>query len=232
MTAFVLVHGSGQNAGCWARVGGQLKARGHAVAAPDLPKQAPDWRFEDYAAEIARAVSGLDTVVVGHSVSGAFLPLVPQVRDCALLVFLAAVIPEPGKSVRDQFAEDPSMFSPDWIEAGARWFDTSQQEHLAKEFLFHDCDEETLSWALRTVELLDTRHLVTQPAPFTRWPSVPAVSVVATYDRTLSPDWGRRTSRRVLGRETIEIQAGHCPHVSQPGAIADILEQLAARDAA
>jgi len=232
MAAFVLVHGSGQNAGCWARVGGLLKARGHGVAAPDLPKQAPDWRFEDYAGEIARAVAGPHTVVVGHSVSGAFLPLVPQVRACALLVFLAAVIPEPGKSVRDQLAEDPSMFSPDWIEAGARWFDASQQERLAKEFLFHDCDEETLSWALRTVELLDTRRLVTQAARFARWPSVPAVSIVATLDRTLSPDWGRRISRRVLGREAIEIQAGHCPHVSQPGAIADILERLAAREAA
>jgi hypothetical protein len=54
---------------------------------------------------------------------GVFLPLVAQVRDCALLVFLAAVIPEPGKSVRDQFAEDPGMFSRDWIEAGPRWFD-------------------------------------------------------------------------------------------------------------
>src|SRR6266700_4195646 len=138
MAAFVLVHGSGQNAGCWARVGGLLKARGHGVAAPDL----------------------------------------------------------------------------------------------AKEFLFHDCDEETLSWALRTVELLDTRRLVTQAARFARWPSVPAVSIVATLDRTLSPDWGRRISRRVLGREAIEIQAGHCPHVSQPGAIADILERLAAREAA
>jgi hypothetical protein len=28
----------------------------------------------------------------------------------------------------------------------------------------------------------------------------------------------------------MEIEAGHCPHVSQPGAIAEILEQLAAKD--
>lgn len=232
MAAFVLLHGSGQHAGCWARVGGLLKARGHNVTAPDLPKQAPHCGLGDYAAEIARSVAGPHTVVVGHSFSGVFLPLVAQVRDCALLVFLAAVIPEPGKSVRDQFAEDPGMFSRDWTEAGSRWFDRSQQESLAQEFLFHDCNEETLPWALSTLELFDTRHLVTQPAPFTRWPNVATASIVSTNDRTLTADWGRRVSRRVLGRDTIEIQAGHCPHVSQPGAVAGILEKLAASEAA
>jgi len=121
------------------------------------------------------------------------------------------------------------MFSPDWIEAGPRWFDKSQQERLAKEFLFHDCNEEALPWALRTVDLFDTRHLVTEPAPFTTWPSVPTASIVATNDRTLTADWGRRASQRVLGREPIEIQSGHCPHVSQPEAVAAVLEQFAAR---
>jgi pimeloyl-ACP methyl ester carboxylesterase len=197
-----------------------------------LPKQALDWGLEDYAVEIARSVAGPNAVVVGHSFSGVFLPLVAQVRDCALVVFLAAVIPEPGKSVRDQFAEDPGMFSRYWIEAGPRWFDTSQQKRLAQEFLFHDCDGETLQWALRTVELFDTRQLVTQAAPFTRWPSVPTASIVSTNDRTLTADWGKRASRRVLGRETIEIQGGHCPHVSQPEEVARILERLAATEAA
>jgi pimeloyl-ACP methyl ester carboxylesterase len=208
-------------------VGDVLRAAGHAVTAPDLPKQAPAWGLRDYAAEIARSVNGPDTVVVGHSFSGVFLPLVAQERDCALIVFLAAVIPESGKSVRDQFAEDPGMFSHDWIEAGPRWFDRLQQASLAKEFLFHDCDEETLRWALGTVELFDTRNLAVEPAPFTKWPDVPAVSVVCADDRTLTADWGRRVSQRVLGRKTVDIQAGHCPHVSQSREIARLLEQLA-----
>jgi pimeloyl-ACP methyl ester carboxylesterase len=56
------------------------------------------------------------------------------------------------------------------------------------------------------------------------------VSIVATDDRTLTADWGRRVSRRVLGREPIEIRAGHCPHASQPGELASILERLAATE--
>lgn len=227
MAEFILVHGSGQNPDCWSRVSSLLKAQGHSVVAPSLPRKAPGWGLEEYAATIAESVGGPHTVVIAHSFSGVFLPLVGQMRDCGLLVFLAAVIPEPGKSVRDQYAEDRSMFSAAWIEASPRCFDESQAEDVAREFLFHDCDDDTLVWALRTVEIFDTRHLSTRSAPFTKWTSVPAASIVATEDRTLSPDWGRRTCRRVLGREAIEIHAGHCPHVSKPREIAGILEHLA-----
>jgi pimeloyl-ACP methyl ester carboxylesterase len=120
------------------------------------------------------------------------------------------------------------MFSPDWIAAGPRWFDESQRASLSREFLFPDCDEEALAWSLGTVDLFDTRHLVTQPCPLERWPSVPAASIVATQDRTLTPAWGRRITRRVLGTDAIEIEAGHYPQNSQPAEIASILERLAA----
>jgi pimeloyl-ACP methyl ester carboxylesterase len=228
MAEFVLIHGSGQNARCWTRVGALLTAAGHDVVAPDLRKHAPEWGIADYAGEIARSVTGPHTVVVAHSFSGVFLPVVAQESDCGLLVFLAAVIPEPATSVREQFSADAGMFSRDWIEAGPRWFDKAEQPRLAEEFLFHDCDPATLAWAHSTVELFDTRHLVTQPAPFAAWPEAPAVSIVATDDRTLTADWGRRASRRVLGGEALEIQAGHCPQVSRSDEVARMLERLAA----
>lgn len=231
MADFVLVHGSGQHAGCWARVGDILKGRGHGIATPDLPKQAPSWGARDYAAEIARSIQGPAAVVVGHSASGAFLPLVPAIEKCSVLVFLAAVIPEPGKSVRDQFSEDATMFSRQWIDAGKRWFVESEVEEVAREFLFHDCDEETLLWALGTVGMMDTRHLVAEPLPFEVWPDVAVETIVPSDDRTLSPDWIRKTSLRVLGKNAIEMEAGHCPHVSRPEETARILEEIASTHA-
>ena len=200
MARFVLVHGSGQNAGCWSRVAALLEERGHAVAAPDLPKRESTWGLERYASRIAESVAGPDAVVVAHSFCGALLPLLHAARPCGLLVFLAAVIPEPGKSVRDQFAKDPSMFSGEWIAAGARWFEESQRESLAREFLFHDCDAETLPWALGTVKFTDVQKAIVEPAPFAKWPSVPVASIVASGDRTLSPAWIRRRSLEVSGR--------------------------------
>lgn len=233
MTAFVLVHGSGQNADSWSRVGALLAAKGHQVVKPELPKRAPEVRLEQHAAIIAESIPGPGCVLVGHSMSGAFLPLVPRIPgtdDCALLVFLAAVIPEPGKSIRQQFTEDPTMFNPEWIAVGSRWFDPTQQEQLGREFLFHDCDEESLPWALRGLEPIDTSELVTQSSPFERWPEVATASIVASGDRTLAPEWGRRITRRLLGQEALEVEAGHCPQVSMPEQIADLLERLAARN--
>lgn len=95
MASFVLVHGSTQSA--------------------------RDWQFEHYASAIAGAIDSPGAIVVGHSASGTFLPLVPSIRDCRLLVFLAAVIPAPRRSVRDQMLEDPGMFSASWLQAGPRW---------------------------------------------------------------------------------------------------------------
>jgi pimeloyl-ACP methyl ester carboxylesterase len=228
MADFLLLHGSGQNARCWERLGSLLEERGHRVLAPELPKHAPEWSLADYAAHVAAHVPGPDTVVVAHSFSGVFLPLIAERAPLAHLVFLAAVIPEPGKSVRTQFLEDPGMFNPAWIEAGARWFAGAPTEPLARELLLHDCDEATLAWGLGVIELFDTRHLVVEPAPFTAWPDTATASIVATGDRTVTADWIRRTARRVLGVESVEIDAGHCPHVSQPERVASILHGIAA----
>jgi pimeloyl-ACP methyl ester carboxylesterase len=226
VAGFVLIHGSGQNASSWDRVAGRLRSRGHCVAAPDLPKERPEWRLEDYAAEAARGATD-DPVVVAHSFAGVLLPLVAGRIRCSRLVFLAAVIPEPRRSVRDQFLADNFMFSGGWIAAGPLWFDPSKRAWLAREFLLHDCDEDTIREALPSIELWDTRHLVTEPAPFDAWPDVPTASIVAALDRTLTAEWGRKMTRRVLGRDPIVIEAGHCPHVSRPDEVAAILERLA-----
>lgn len=227
MANFVLVHGSGQNRDSWSRVAEHLEKRGHTATAPDLLGRPPDWGLGDYASEIAAAIGTPESIVVAHSFSGVFLPLVPRIRDCALLVFVAAVIPEPGKSVRQQFDEDPTMFSPDWIAAGSRWFDDSRKESLAREFVLHDCDDETLDWALPTVDYLDTRALVTEPCPLDAWPDIRGASVVASADRTLSPDWIRGMTRRMLNDGAIEVDAGHAPQVSQAAEVARILDILA-----
>lgn len=232
MTTFVLVHGSGQNASCWSRVASALAARGHAVHAPDLPKRETLWTIEHHAARIAESVVVPDAVVVAHSLCGIFLPSVARLRACRLLVHLAAVIPEPGKSVRDQFTAEPAMFAPEWIAAGARWFDPTQRDSLAREFLFHDCEPSALPWSLGSVEAIQTQGLVVQPAPCTARPDTPSVAIVATQDRTLTPDWCRRACRRLLHREPIEFDSGHCPQNSRPELLADLLDRLARGESA
>ncbi|HEX5474999.1 MAG TPA: alpha/beta hydrolase [Vicinamibacterales bacterium] len=227
MATFVLVHGSTQNSRCWEQMAPLLRSRGHDVVTPELRKRAPEWGLDEYAARIAESFSASDAVVVGHSFAGALLPLVPRKRSCRALVFLAAAIPKPGKSLRDQVSEDGTMFSKGWLAAAPRWLDQSQYAGLAEEFLFHDCDPDTRAWAIGTIDPLDTSRLAVQPLPIGPQPAARVWSIVATEDRTLVPDWSRRMSRNVLGVEPFEIRAGHCPHVSQPAAVAEILDRVA-----
>jgi pimeloyl-ACP methyl ester carboxylesterase len=226
MAGFTLVHGSTQNASAFTAVAEELRALGHSVSVPDLPKNQPSWNLAHYARFIADAIPPpRPRIVVAHSFSGVFLPLVAASAD--LLVFEAAVVPEPSRSVYEQFLADRSMFSPEWIAAGARWFDPAEQQNLAREFLFHDCPERALAAALATVELVDTRHLTTERCPLAEWPQTSGASIVCDGDRTLSPEWSRAAAVNRLGAAPVELSAGHCPHTSRPKELVEILEHLA-----
>jgi len=115
------------------------------------------------------------------------------------------------------------MLPPEWIATGARWRDhPEEREALAREFLFHDCDEATLPWALTTVDSMNTNALAGEPSPFDAWPPGRDVAIIPTLDRTISPAWMRKRAGEV-GAEVWAVETGHCPHVSRAGWIAAIL---------
>ncbi|HEV2719053.1 MAG TPA: alpha/beta hydrolase [Thermoanaerobaculia bacterium] len=217
MRSFTLIHGSAQNASGWARLAPLLRGD---VRIPELPKNELAFSLRDYAALV-----GDCDVAVAHSFSGSLLPLI----ECNVRVFLGALIPEPRRSVRDQLMADPTMLPPEWIATGARWRNhPEEREALARQWLFHDCDEATLPWAYTTVDALDTSRLAVEPAPFDAWPSTGRdVVIVPTGDRTISPDWMRRRAREI-GAEVWEVEAGHCPHVSRPDWLASKLATASA----
>lgn len=230
MGHFVLVHGSGQNAASWDRVVPLLLAAGHTAAVPELPKGLPARAPTELAAVIAAACDAEPAIVVAHSLSGALLPWVAAQRPCRSLVFVAAVVPEPGRSVRQQFAATPAMFDPEWIASGPRWFDPAARDELARRFLFHDCDPATTAWAMTTLATIESSLVVTTPSPTLPGRTDVAV-LVASRDRTLSPAWIARQAAAVLGVEPVAIDAGHCPHMSRPDAVAAFLLQVADRAA-
>lgn len=52
--------------------------------------------------------------------------------------------------------------------------------------------------------------------------------LVCTEDRTISPMWQRRVARERLQIEPVELATGHCPYVSCPRKLAEVLTQIAA----
>ncbi|HTB14535.1 MAG TPA: hypothetical protein VK752_23350 [Bryobacteraceae bacterium] len=114
MSLFCLVHGSTQNPSGWNLLVPELQKLGHETILVDLPTDQPNASATVYASCIADSVANDAAIVEAHSASGLFLPLVPAKRRVARIVFLAAVIPQIGKSLVDQVHSEPDMMNPDW----------------------------------------------------------------------------------------------------------------------
>jgi pimeloyl-ACP methyl ester carboxylesterase len=151
-----------------------------------------------------------------------FLPLVPEYCEIQRMVFLAAAIPEPGKSLRQRFQIDARMFNPQWLGQ-----DPTRNPEVAKEFLFHDCEPAVADWALTTMRLMYVREAMVEQCPLRRWPQVPSIYILPTEDRTINPQWWHLEALRLLRAAPIELPGGHCPHVSRPASLAEVLSVLA-----
>ena len=114
------------------------------------------------------------------------------------------------------------MLNPDWLGR-----DPTTDEQAAREFLFHDCSPKTTAWALTTLRLMYARQALVEICPLTAWPAVPCSYMVCTDDRTITPQWSRRSARGRLGTDPIELPGGHCPQVSRPYELAQVLAGLA-----
>ncbi|NMG18723.1 alpha/beta fold hydrolase [Brasilonema bromeliae] len=249
MSLLCLVHGAYLGAWCWDLLTPEIEARGHQTVAVDLPIEDPTAGVAQYAEVVSKALQGFedDVVLVGHSMAGLIIPLVASQRPVRQLVFIAGVIPHIGVSLLDQshdepdpnllkaigyelpeadkfeqFSDEPNMFNP-----AALGKNLLQDEAVAREFLFHDCASDVASWAfpkLRNQQFL----YISEVSPLQAWPDVKCTYIVCGEDRSLSPAWCRYAARKRLGVDAIELpQSSHCPMLSHPAQLADILAKVA-----
>lgn len=225
----VLVHGSYHGAWCFDLLRPELERRGHRVFAMDLPISDPGRGLADYARVIDDAIpAGIEPVVVGHSMGGLLLPLVAERRSVRRLIFLAAMVPMPGKSANDQRSTEPidGLLPPttaEWTDLGNNLWMVGP--NTAREVFFQDAPPELARWA--------TEHLrpqwygvLDEKTPLTAWPGVESRSIVCRDDRATNPDWVRSTARERLGTVAVEIDGGHSPFMTRPAELAALLETL------
>src|SRR5262245_54021767 len=223
MSTFGLVHGAGLGAWCWDRTIPQLEARGHDTATVDLSLEDQSAGAARLAAIVLEALARYDDLIlVGHSMSGLIIPVVATYRPVKRLVFIHAVLPQPGLSLADQVEAEPDMFNPEMVTGPPSWW---SDEATVTRFLLHDCTPEVAHEAF--MQLRPRREgrgvLVTEVTPLQTWPDVPCSYIVCRDDRTATPAWARRAARERLGIEPIEIPGGHCPMLSHPSQLANIL---------
>jgi len=184
MTTFALVHGSWHGAWCWELLTPLLKQGGHGVVTMDLPCDDGSASFETYADVVCAALDGCgdDLVLVGHSLGGHTIPLVPARRPVGHLVYLCAAVPDIGRSLFDQLQDEPPPMNPDSRKGLERdgqkrraWVDMD----VARELLYADCDEQTVQAAFNRLRP-QADYPQKYPLSLSEFPSVPCSYVVCT----------------------------------------------------
>jgi pimeloyl-ACP methyl ester carboxylesterase len=186
--------------------------------APDLPCDDDSAGLEEYRDAIISALSyGTGFIVVAHSFGGFTAPLVCDRIGADLLVLVNAMIPAPGESPGEWWAN---------TEWNGRFAET-EEETIA--VFLHDVSDELARDAL-------TRQKHQSGTPFEKawplegWPEVSTRVLIGQDDRFLPADFQRHVAQDRLGVIPDEMSGGHLVALSQPQELAVRLERYVASE--
>jgi pimeloyl-ACP methyl ester carboxylesterase len=153
-------------------------------------------------------------------------PLVCRRLPVALMVLVAAMVPRPGESPGDWFANTG------WARARREHAERegrkiSDDVDVMTEF-FHDVPADVVTETFSRPEPAQSDTPFGQPWPLDAWPDVPTKFVLCRDDRFFPAEFMRRVVRERLGITPHEIASGHLPALSQPEELARRLEEYRA----
>lgn len=216
MATFVLIHGAGSDAWYWHLVVPELRDRGHDVVAVDLPCDDDSAGLSEYADTVVEAIGDrTDLVVVAQSLGGFTAPLVCDRVPVDLMVLVAAMVPKPGESPGDWWANTGFDNSP--FDGG---FD------VMKTF-FHDVPADVVAEAMARGERKQSDTPFEKPWPLFTWPDVPTKFLLCRDDRFFPAEFMRRVVKERLGITPEEMDSGHLPAFSHPKELAARLHAYA-----
>ena len=224
---FVLVHGAYHGPWCWDRLVTELEKLGHTTQAVDLPVENPTIGADGYADVIAGAIDQDDSVVVGHSMMGLAIPLVPARRQVHRLVYLCAFVPAIGSSfnevrARESVEPDRRLQNVQFTEIGGNVWTIGPD--TARELFYHDAPPGLAEWAIPQLRPQAYR-IMGEATPLTTWPDVASSYILCRTDRAVDPGWARMVARERLGAEAIEMDGGHSPFLTRPAELAVLLDR-------
>jgi pimeloyl-ACP methyl ester carboxylesterase len=221
MATFALVHGAGDTGWYWHLTAAELRARGHAAVAPDLPCDNPTASLDDYAGAVATAAAGLsDLVIVGQSY-GSFAATVAAGRlKARLLVLLAGMIPAPGESPA-QWWENTGFAEAVARQARLDGGKTGNDDPFIT--YYNGVPRPLAEEALRRGGRGESTVVWDTPWPLDAWPDVPTRFILCDDDRFFPAPFMRRLARERLGIVADEVPGCHCVALGNPGELAGLL---------
>lgn len=217
----VLVHGAFADGSGWRGVYDDLTTRGYRVTIVQNPLTS----LADDVAATRRVVKRQDgpVILVGHSYGGTVITEAGSDPQVAGLVYVAALAPDAGESTGDQFAEIPAP--PGFvIEPQSDGFGFVNLAKFKSGFAgdVSDADAAFLRDSQVPIAMSAFGDKVTQAA----WRAKPSWFVVATEDGAIDPKLLRKTAKRI-GAVTEEVKGSHVVFLSQPKAVADVIDRAA-----
>jgi pimeloyl-ACP methyl ester carboxylesterase len=222
MNNIVLVHGGFVDGSGWESVYQILKKDGYNVSIVQNPTKS----LEDDVAVTRRILAVQDgpAILVGHSYGGAVITEAGNDPKVAGLVYITAFAPDKGESVSSLIANPPPgapvppILPPQdgYLFLDRAKFPASFAADVDAEKAAFMADSQ-VPWG---VEALSGK--ISEPA----WKAKPSWYLIVTDDKMIPPDAQRFMSKRA-GSTVAEVKGSHAIYVSQPKAVAALVEQAA-----
>ena len=216
----VLVHGGFVDGSGWEGVYKILRKDGYTVSIV----QNPTISLADDVAATKRIVHAQNgpVILVGHSYGGAVITEAGNDPKVAGLVYIAAFAPDKGESV-STLIKDPPPGAPvppilppqdGYLSLDKAKFHASFAGDVDAESAAFMADSQ-VPWGVEALS-----GTISEPA----WKTKPSWYLVTTDDKMIPPPAQRFMSKR-MGSTVVEVAGSHAIYVSQPNAVAALIEK-------
>lgn len=217
----VLVHGAFADGSSWAKVVTLLQDKGFNVVSVQNPLTS---LYDDVAAT-KRAIDLMDGPVLlcGHSSAGMVITEAGNDPKVAGLLYASALIPNDGQSVLDVIEGYPSAGGNAETREAAGYLLLSFKG-ISENFV------QDLPLAERKVVYATQgpwgKTFLTQKITHAAWKTKPSWCIVATEDRSVSPEL-ERAEAKMIKAKTLELQSAHVSMLSHPNEVAAFIVSAA-----
>ena len=219
----VLVHGAFADGSGWKALYEILTKKGFHVTIVQNPLTS----LEDDVAATKLILDYQDgpTVLVGHSWGGAVITEAGNHPKVASLVYVAAFQPDNGETPLQWFKTAPpapenGVLPPD--DKGIVFYDKAKY-HAG---FCADIPKDLADFMYASQGAFAGKCFIT-PITHAAWRDKPAFGCIATEDKSINPDIQRAMYKR-SNTKTTDIKGSHVIFMSQPEAVAKVIEQAAA----
>lgn len=215
----MLVHGAWADGSCWSKVILLLEAKGYRVTAAQLPLLSLENDIEVTRRLLSEHPS--PTVLVGHSYGGAVITgTATTTSQVKALVYITAFGLDEGESLESLANQGSPSPGSTAIQPDAHGFLWINRDKFHASFAGGATDDEAAVMAAVQKPLSLAAFSGKEATP--AWKTIPSWYLVCTDDQMIPPPAQEFLAKR-MNATVHSVPSSHCPFVSHPQAVADII---------